>query len=60
MPNDATGFSDLMLLTCIAEMDLCYFEAEIDNLLLIKNLGSGIVRSAVLGPGVQIEPRPPK
>ena len=34
----------LVLLTGIAEMDLCYFQAEIDNLLLFENLGSGIVR----------------
>jgi hypothetical protein len=44
MPSDVTGFRTLVLLTCLATVDLCYFQAEIDNLLLIENLGSGIVR----------------
>jgi hypothetical protein len=55
MPSYATGFRTLVLLTCLATVDLCYFQAEIDNLLLIENLGSGNSATAVVRPNVQID-----
>ena len=45
----------LVLLTGIAEMDLCYFQAEIDNLLLIWKSRIGHTATAVVRPDVQID-----